>query len=314
MHLINQFMPKVALIIPYFGQWPKWMPLYLYSCSKNPMIDFVFFTDCAIPQQTYRNTIFNRVSFDDYCKEVSRILHINFHPQENYKLCDLKVFYGIIHQTFLKNYDWWGFGDIDLVYGDLSIIVNEENLSRYDMLTTHVDRIAGHFTLIRKNSKYTRIPLSLDNWREMLSADKNYSIDEGAYTKLVRPFKYKLINKMYYCFLKRITPSSMRYLCYHYMEYLLRWAKTKVYMREFFTTFHPTKELLCVYNPVKGELFVPAIPHHVIGGGVKYTYISCSIKRLNIGIQINIGVMVFIKYHLIIIFPRVASLKFQLKE
>ena len=33
---------KIAMIVPYFGKWPEWMDLYLYSCSKNPQVDFLF--------------------------------------------------------------------------------------------------------------------------------------------------------------------------------------------------------------------------------------------------------------------------------
>lgn len=121
---------KIALVVAYFGKFPEWMDLYLYSCSKNPFIDFIFYTDCEIPQRTYTNTIFHNISSNDYCDFVSKRLQIDFHPSHSYKLCDLKPFYGIIHEKDLDKYDWWGFGDIDLVYGDLSILINSRNLKK----------------------------------------------------------------------------------------------------------------------------------------------------------------------------------------
>lgn len=48
---------KIAMIVPYFGKWPEWMDLYLYSCSKNPQVDFLFFTDCLMPATVYPNTL-----------------------------------------------------------------------------------------------------------------------------------------------------------------------------------------------------------------------------------------------------------------
>lgn len=48
---------KIAMIVPYFGKWPEWMDLYLYSCSKNPQVDFLFFTDCLVPATVYPNTL-----------------------------------------------------------------------------------------------------------------------------------------------------------------------------------------------------------------------------------------------------------------
>lgn len=41
-------MKKAAIIIPYFGKFPEWFNLYLYSCKKNPEVDFIFYTDCSL--------------------------------------------------------------------------------------------------------------------------------------------------------------------------------------------------------------------------------------------------------------------------
>ena len=71
-------MIRIAQIIPYFGKWPEWMPLYLYSCGRNPMVDFIFYTDCEIPETTYSNTKFIKISFDDYCKLVGERLGIDY--------------------------------------------------------------------------------------------------------------------------------------------------------------------------------------------------------------------------------------------
>lgn len=62
---------KVAQIIPYFGKWPEWIELYFYSCSRNPNIDFIFYTDCPLPKQQYPNTIFHQCSYQRYSQIVS---------------------------------------------------------------------------------------------------------------------------------------------------------------------------------------------------------------------------------------------------
>ena len=36
-----------------------------------------------------------------------------------YKLCDFKPAYGFIFGEYLKEYDYWGHCDIDIVWGDL---------------------------------------------------------------------------------------------------------------------------------------------------------------------------------------------------
>lgn len=270
-------MDKVALIIPYFGKWPEWMDLYLYSCSKQHNIDFIFYTDCEIPQRIYSNTIFHRISFGDYCSFVSNRLSISFHPKAAYKLCDLKVFYGIVHEDDLKGYDWWGFGDIDLVYGDLSILVNDKKLKKYDLLTTHVDRIAGHFTVIRKKSKYTTLCMEIQDWKKLLCDDKNYGIDENAFTRKAMPLKYKVIGKIYFHIVRKFTSSDSKHYCFSVLERCFSLFKSRVLMKEYFTTFKPLPQVTCSYNPITSEIICPTtqISRIRYGGAKLYLHFMC---------------------------------------
>lgn len=42
---------KIAIIIPYFGKFPEWIDLFLYSCSRNAKlsegieVNWLIFTD-----------------------------------------------------------------------------------------------------------------------------------------------------------------------------------------------------------------------------------------------------------------------------
>lgn len=58
-------MQKTAIIIPYYGKWPEWMDLYLYSCSKNPQLDFLIITDIETPHKVYSNTHFIYMTFEE---------------------------------------------------------------------------------------------------------------------------------------------------------------------------------------------------------------------------------------------------------
>lgn len=250
-------MNKIALIIPYFGKFPEWMPLYLYSCSKQKNIDFLYFTDCEIPDHIYDNTKFVKTTFDAYCQKVSTKLNIDFHPNASYKLCDLKPFYGMIHEEELKNYDWWGFGDLDLVYGDLSLLINDHNLKHYDLLTTHIDKVAGHFTIVRKNSEYTKIPLQIPHWQDKLMLSKHVYLDETEYAELVKPWKVKKLNRIDYHILEKYTNPDKKFWYYYWLDKLLLLSDGKSLMKEFFTTFKPAEDSLITYNLQTGEINVP---------------------------------------------------------
>ena len=86
-------MHRIAIIIPFFGTWPKWITLFFDSCRWNSTIDFFFFSDCDtsdFKSKDIPNIFFYDIGFGDYCDMVSQRLGINFHPTSAYKLCDLK--------------------------------------------------------------------------------------------------------------------------------------------------------------------------------------------------------------------------------
>lgn len=246
-------MNNIVMIIPYFGKWPEYMDLYLYSCSKNPQIDFLFFTDCALPNKVYINTIFKRITFVDYCKLVSDKLYIDFNPKDAYKLCDLKPFYGVIHESDIKQYDWWIFGDMDLVHGDLSIIVNDENLKKYDLITTHCYHVAGHFTVIRKSSKYTRCCLCIPQWQSLLLNNEHQGVDEGVWCHVVYPQLGK-VRSFYEHIWKKISNQDLwGYLAWTNRVFCNRLTK-RAYI-EYYTTPDPLVGQTWSYKPESGRVY-----------------------------------------------------------
>lgn len=235
-------MYKIAIIIPYFGQFPVWIDLFLYSCNLNYQvtervtIDWLIFTDDKIPSKVYKNTHFIQMTFTDYCKLVSEKLDIEFSPQKAYKLCDVKPFYGIIHNDYLKDYTHWGFGDLDLCYGNLSKLINEKKLNRYKLITTHADRVAGHFTVIKISSSYTNLCRQITCWKEKLQSEKLYGLDEHDFTNLVRP-SMAYWEYAYRHFL-RTTFKKMNLCIYDFMKFpnFIHNLCAKNYIREFYTS------------------------------------------------------------------------------
>jgi hypothetical protein len=176
--------PSICFVIPYFGEWPFWMPFFWASCQANPDVDWLFFTDCEKPGDAPENVRIEPISFEKYCALVSERLNINFYPPDAYKLCDIKPALGYIHSDLLEHYDFWGFGDIDLVYGDLRRYFNTSRLSRYDLLSTHERRVSGHLCLIRNTARMRNAFKLMKNWQERLSDPVHHALDEGAFTRI----------------------------------------------------------------------------------------------------------------------------------
>ncbi|MDX1802648.1 MAG: DUF6625 family protein [Alcanivorax sp.] len=177
-------MNKICVVIPYFGSWPGWMPFFMESCRLNSSVDWLFFTDCGDLPDKPANLSLKHMSFTDYCRLVQEKTGVPFRPKNAYKLCDIKPLLGFIHAQELDGYDFWAFGDIDLVYGDLRSWLTDSVLRKYDLVSSHDRRVSGHFCLFRNNEKLTNAFRSVKGWQLSISNPEHVFFDESAFSRL----------------------------------------------------------------------------------------------------------------------------------
>lgn len=231
---------KIAIVIPYFGKFPKWMSLFVESCKKNPFIDFIMYSDCDF-QYDCPNILYHRTTFAALCNRVSKALKIDFRPQSAYKLCGLKPFYGYIFREDLVGYNFWGFCDIDLVLGDLRTFFSLERLNKYDILSTQGDRIAGPLCIVRNNERFVRLPFQIKGWKEKLQSRQMIPLDEKYFSDVVAP-ELKLLRGINSYLLRRLLPLKMAKV----VNDLLSWpvlTLTALLRKQYYKEMNATPEI-----------------------------------------------------------------------
>lgn len=177
------------MLMPYFGKWPEWFNLYLESCKRNPTIDWLFFTDCGEPENRCPNVAYVKTSFPEYRQLISSSLGINF-TGDPYKLCDIKPAYGVIGKQYLSGYDYYGWGDIDVIYGNIRKFYTNDIL-RYNIISTHYNKISGHFCLFKNTEMNKNAFRRINGWQSMMENPVHLSIDESKLSKIyLRHKKY----------------------------------------------------------------------------------------------------------------------------
>lgn len=169
---------SVVIIVPYFGKLPNYFNLWMESVKYNSKIDVMFFTDIKKPNSIPENIIWTKMSFNEVQKRASATIGFQVSLSMPYKLTDYKPVYGEMFGDFIKNYDWWGFGDIDTIWGDLSPIINEKHLTSFDKILE-----LGHLTLIKNtnnmNHLYKKHVNHAWNYTEAFKTNFSYHFDEG---------------------------------------------------------------------------------------------------------------------------------------
>jgi len=170
-------------IIPFFGRWPFWMDLFLLSAEKNPHFNWLFHTDCGIPAIAPPNVRFVETTFEHYQQKVRDILKVDYYPDRAYKLCDIKPMLGYIHADEIRDFDYWGMGDIDLILGQVEPFVSQF-IPKYKLLSLMQARICGHMTWFRNEPLYNEGFRQIPDWQTLLATNKHFSVTERRYTKV----------------------------------------------------------------------------------------------------------------------------------
>ncbi len=144
---------KICVIGVYFGQFPKYIGLWQRSCEFNKEIDFLIVTDSFLPYEC-KNVKILRMSLRDFRMLAESKLDTQICLDTPFKCCDYKPLYGYIFQDYLKDYDYWGFCDFDMLFGDILNFVKKYQLQKYDKFLT-----LGHFSLIRNTEEVNRLPI-----------------------------------------------------------------------------------------------------------------------------------------------------------
>lgn len=167
---------ECRIIACYIGELPKWIPLWIESCKNNPKFNFLLITDQNIDMELPENLDIYKTTFFKIKEKIQKKFNFKISLEKPYKLCDYRPAYGVIFEEELKNYDYWGHCDLDMVFGDLDKILLPLMIKGYEKIGSY-----GHLT-IYKNSEKIRESFRLEgapfNYKKVYSLPQAFYFDE----------------------------------------------------------------------------------------------------------------------------------------
>ncbi len=164
---------KIAVVLPYFGKLIDLARLFFSSCKENPEFTFFLFTDQVKPDNLPANVIYKKFSIKQFNYLVANKIDKSAKIVFPYKLCDFKPLYGHIFEEYIKDYDFWGYTDIDMLLGRMSLFINDRMLEKYDIISSRKDSVAGNFTLFKNTFQNKYLYQKSDNWFNIIK-NSNY--------------------------------------------------------------------------------------------------------------------------------------------
>lgn len=170
-------MKSIAYIIPYFGKLPKSFDFWLLGCRANPTVDFFVFTDDKSNHNYPDNVLINYITFQEFVDKVQKNFNFNICLSKPYKICDFRPAFGEIFSKELSGYDFWGYCDLDMIFGNIRKFYTDDVLDKYDRIGCQ-----GHSTVYKNtsevNARYKIGENSSYNYKEVFTVDRGFAFDE----------------------------------------------------------------------------------------------------------------------------------------
>lgn len=215
-------MKTIAFVLLYFGNLPTNFDLWLKSCEYNSNVDFIIFTDDETQYQYPKNVHVNYCSFDEIKKRIRNNFDFEIVIDRPWRLSLFKPAYGQIFSRELSGYDFWGFCDADLMWGNIRNFITDELLNTYERIGTK-----GHASIYRNddvvNSRYLNIVSETADYKKVFQGHSGYSFDENGMDEI-----YDALNIPYY-----FAPNFAHLEKYEPSFYLKRLPKEKLYTNKY---------------------------------------------------------------------------------
>jgi possible eps3O protein len=113
-----------------------------------------------------------------------------------YKLCDYKPTYGYLFEEDLRGYDYWGYIDCDLVFGNIRKFLQKIDFGQYDRVFRY-----GHFSMCRNrediNLLFTKATGKEINFRDIADSAFIHNFDESGMNHIFIDNGYRFLNCSY---------------------------------------------------------------------------------------------------------------------
>lgn len=171
-------MKKCCFIIPYFGKFPCYFPVFLKTCAVNKDFDWLVITDDTTQYNYPENFKVVYMKFVDLQSLLrNKFPDFNAIMPFSRKLCDYKPAYGYLFEDYLQGYHSWGHCDVDTIMGNLNHFITDNMLDKFDKIGC-----LGHFIIYKNTKENNRVFMSTYKgeklYQKVFSHPETYWFDE----------------------------------------------------------------------------------------------------------------------------------------
>lgn len=156
-----------VILVIWIGKFPKSFNMWLHSISLLPF-DFIFYTDQPKPINiSYK---WNYTSMNSLKNQFSAFMKFDVELPFPYKICDYRPAFGEMFYEEVKEYKYWGYCDLDVIFGNCDIIQQKIEFLKPDKVLQR-----GHLSFFKNNLSINAI------YKSSSSISFNYIFQNSKY-------------------------------------------------------------------------------------------------------------------------------------
>jgi hypothetical protein len=171
-------MKKIIILTFYFGRSPWYLDYFIQSCVDNKDVDFIFFTDIQGIKFNGDNVRIINIGFKEFSSTISNYFSFELDIRHPIKLCDIRPSFGEVFQDLIQDYDFWGYCDVDVIFGRIRDFLDNSILDEYDAIFTKPEYPTGFFAIYKNNKYINSLYRSSKDYIKVFQDEKLLLFDE----------------------------------------------------------------------------------------------------------------------------------------
>ena len=176
--------PRAMVLIAHFGRLPEWFEVWLHTAKLNPGVDFHVVQE-TIAGSRDGNVFFHRMSLADF-NRMPLLVAERCEIKTPYKFCDYRPLIAELFPQITSSYEYWGWGDLDVIYGDILSVIGTSFDQKFDYVSTGWQGESGPLGFLRNRREVNSLWRALPDVHSKLNDAKYVRIDERQFVSLLK--------------------------------------------------------------------------------------------------------------------------------
>lgn len=251
-------MNRIKIISVYIGKLPLYFDTVKKTMIANKTVDWTIYTDNVVEQVLDENVALIPYSMEQYNSRLSELFSKKVSLRRPYKIADTKPLYALAFPDQVSGYDWWGFCDLDVIFGNIRSFLTEEILNTSEVITYIMNStLHGPFSIFKNRTDIINSALEVD-----YKFDDDYcGADEIEFYKIIKSKGFKIKTCIY-----TDNGKEVNFIRYGKRRTPARWVNGELLLDTYLEDYNHTK-----FGPYTNQtMMIHVRKDYVIKNGVIY--------------------------------------------